>query len=147
MKQTPILTKTFNSDVAVVANRVVVVGTASTGLGLGGSVKYPAAARAVKIVGVTWQASDNEKTVDVVVAGIVQIASDGSAAIAIGDTVEVADTGGQIRTVVLTAPATPGTQGNWILRQLVGTALSGAANAAAGALVDVQLTLTYVLAL
>lgn len=130
----PILTETFAADTQVGGNLVVVHSATNAG-----NVSLPAAARAAKITGVTLMQADNQNTVSVVTWGVHPVQSDGSAAIAPGDKVEIGNTSGQIRTVVPSAPATPGTQGNWVIRGLVGTARSAAANGATGALVDVEI--------
>ena len=126
-KQTPILVKSFIADSGVSSANVCVVMSG----GNAGNVALPGAALATKFVGVTTEGIPTNSTsseIGVQVAGIAQIQSDGSASIAAGDYVAIANASGQIKTVV---PAT-GTN----VRELVGIALSGATNAA-GLLVDV----------
>ena len=126
-RQTPILVKSFAADTAIANANVCVVASGTNA----GNVSLPGAPLATKFIGVTAEAvasgsSTNE--LGVVVAGIAQIQTDGSASITAGDYVAIANTSGQIKAV---APAT-GTN----VRELVGIALSSAANAA-GLLVDV----------
>ncbi len=126
-RQTPILVKSFAADTAIANANVCVVASGTNA----GNVALPGGALATKFVGVTAEpvasgSSTNE--LGVIVAGIAQIQTDGSASITAGDYLAIANTSGQIKTV---APAT-GTN----VRELVGIALSSAANTA-GLLVDV----------
>jgi len=126
-RQTPILVKSFAADTAIANANVCVVASGTNA----GNVALPGGALATKFVGVTSEpvasgSSTNE--LGVIVAGIAQIQTDGSASITAGDYLAIANTSGQIKTV---APAS-GTN----LRELVGIALSSAANTA-GLLVDV----------
>ena len=126
-RQTPILVKSFAADTAISNANVCVVASGTNA----GNVALPGGALATKFVGVTSEpvasgSSTNE--LGVIVAGIAQIQTDGSASITAGDYVAIANSSGQIKTV---APAT-GTN----VRELVGIALSSAANTA-GLLVDV----------
>ena len=128
-RQTPILVKSFAADTAIANANVCVVASGSNA----GNVALPGGALATKFIGVTAEpvasgSSTNE--LGVIVAGIAQIQTDGSATIAAGDYVAIANSSGQVKTV---APAS-GTN----VRELVGIALSGAANTA-GLLVDVLL--------
>jgi hypothetical protein len=128
-KQTPVLIKSFAADSAIAnANVCVVMSGANAG-----NVVLPGAPLATKFAGVTLepvQPGSLTNEIAVQVAGIAQIQTDGSATIAAGDYVAIANSTGQIKTV---SPAT-GT----ILREIVGIALSAAANTA-GLLVDVLL--------
>ena len=126
-RQTPILVKSFAADTAIANVNVCVVASGTNA----GNVALPGASLATKFVGVTAESVASGSTTNelgVIVAGIAQIQTDGSAAINAGDYVAIGNTSGQIRTV---SPAT-GTN----VRELVGIALSGAANTA-GLLVDV----------
>ncbi|MGC8668559.1 MAG: hypothetical protein ACP5VE_10650 [Chthonomonadales bacterium] len=128
-KQTPLLLKSFAADTPIANANVCVV---MSGVNAG-NVALPASPLATRFVGVVQEAvptgsATNE--IAVLTAGIAQIQSDGSAAITPGDYVAIANASGQIKSV---APAS-GTN----LRQVVGIALSGAANTA-GLLVDVLL--------
>ncbi len=128
-KQTPLFVKTFQADTAIANANVVVVASGTNA----GNVALPAAANATKIVGVTLEAVPSgsaTNSLPIQTDGIAQIQTDGAASIAAGDYLAVANSSGQIKTVV---PAT-GT----VVRQLVGIALSSAANTA-GLLVDVLL--------
>ena len=128
-KQTPVLVKSFAADTAIANANVCVVMSGSNA----GNVALPGGALATKFAGVALepvQSGSLTNEIAVQVAGIAQVQTDGSAPIAAGDYVAIANTSGQIKTV---APAT-GT----ILREIVGIALSGATNAA-GLLVDVLL--------
>lgn len=128
-RQTPLLVKSFAADTAIANANVCVVASGSNA----GNVALPGGALATKFIGVTQEpvasgSSTNELAVQV--AGIAQIQTDGSATITSGDYVAIANSSGQIKSV---APAT-GTN----VRELVGIALSSAANTA-GLLVDVLL--------
>lgn len=128
-KQTPVLVKTFFADTAISAANVCVVMSGANA----GNVALPAGALATKVAGVVVepaQAGAAGNAVAVQCAGIAQIQSDGSAAIAPGDFVAIGNSAGQVRAV---APAS-GTN----VRQIVGMALTGASNTA-GLLVDVVL--------
>ena len=128
-KQTPLLLKSFAADTAIAnANVCVVMSGTNTG-----NVALPAGALATKFAGVTAepvQTNSLTNEIAVLVAGVAQIQTDGSAVIAAGDYLAIANSTGQIKTVV---PATGA-----VLRQVVGIALSGATNTA-GLLVDVLL--------
>lgn len=128
-KQTPVLVKSFAADTAIAnANVCVVMSGANAG-----NVALPGGAMATKFAGVALEAVQSGSATNeiaVQVAEIAQIQTDGSAVIAAGDYVAVANTSGQIKTV------TPATGTN--LREIVGIALSGATNTA-GLLVDVLL--------
>jgi hypothetical protein len=117
-KQTPTLVKSFAADTAIANANVCVVASGTNA----GNVALPGGALATKFVG----SSTNE--ISVQVSGIAQIQTDGSASINSGDYVAIANSTGQVKTVV---PAT-GTN----VRQLVGIAMSSATNTA-GLLVDV----------
>jgi|SRR5579862_2153864 len=133
-RQTPILIKSFPADTAIAgANLALVTSNVNPG-----NVMLPAAARTTKFIGVSNEPSANDATnaLAVMVAGIAQIQSDGSAVITAGDDLEIANAAGQVRTVVPAAPAAPGVTGNWVERQIIGKALSSIA-ATAGLLVDV----------
>ncbi len=123
-KQTPILIKTFGADSGVSAANVCVVASGTNA----GNVALPGAALATKFVGVTMEGASGASEAGVMIAGVAQIQSDGSAAIAAGDYVAIGNTSGQIKTV------TPASGTN--VREIIGIALSGAANTA-GLLVDV----------
>ncbi len=126
-KQTPLLVKTFGADSGIASPNVCVVMSGANP----GNVALPGGALAAGIVGVTAEglaANSTTKQIAVQVAGIAQVVTDGSAAISPGDYVAIANTSGQVKTVV---PAS-GTN----VRQIVGIALSGA-TATAGLLVDV----------
>lgn len=128
-KQTPLLCKTFAADTAIANASVCVVMSGSNA----GNVSLPAAALATKFVGVVVEPASSSAawcTVGVQVAGIAQVQTDGSAAIVAGDYVAIGNASGQVRSV---SPAS-GT----VVRQVVGIALSAAANTA-GLLVDVLL--------
>ena len=128
-RQTPLLCKTFAADTAIEDAGVCVVMSGSKP----GNVALPGGALATKLVGVTDEPASSGAAgyaVGVQVAGIAQIQTDGSAEIAPGDYVAIANTSGQIKAVT---PASGTT-----LRQVVGIALSAATNTA-GLLVDVLL--------
>ncbi len=128
-KQTPLLIKSFGADSGIGAANLCVV---MSGVNAG-NVALPGAALATKFVGLTAEgiaANSNTNEIGVQVAGIGQALSDGSAAIAAGDYLAIANASGQVKTVV---PAT-GTN----VREIIGIALSGATNTA-GLLVDVLL--------
>jgi len=128
-KQTPVLIKSFAADTAIANPNVCVVMSGTNA----GNVALPAVALATKFAGVTFepvQTGSVTNEISVQISGIAQIQTDGSAVIAAGDFLAIANASGQIKTVV---PAT-GTN----LREIVGIALSGAANTA-GLLVDVLL--------
>lgn len=128
-KQTPVLIKSFAADTAIANANVCVVMSGTNA----GNVALPGGALATKFAGVTWepvQSGSTANEIAVQVAGIGQIQTDGSATIAAGDYVAIANTTGQVKTV---APASGA-----VLREIVGIALSGAANTA-GLLVDVLL--------
>jgi len=125
-KQTPILIKTFGADSGVSAANVCVVTSGSNA----GNVALPGAALATKFVGVTMEGASGANEIGVLVSGVAQIQSDGSATIAAGDYVAIGNTSGQVRTVTVATGAN--------VREIVGIALSGAANTA-GLLVDVLL--------
>jgi hypothetical protein len=126
-KQTPTLVKSFAADTAIANANVCVVASGTNA----GNVALPGGALATKFVGITQEAvqtgsSTNEIAIQV--SGIAQIQTDGSASINSGDYVAIANSTGQVKTVV---PAS-GTN----VRQLIGIAMSSATNAA-GLLVDV----------
>jgi len=128
-RQTPLLVKSFAADTAIAGAGVCVVASGTNA----GNVALPGGALATKFVGVVQEpvaGGSGTNAVAVQVAGIAQIQTDGSAPIASGDFVAIANSSGQIKAV---APAT-GTNA----RQIVGIALSGAASTA-GLLVDVLL--------
>jgi hypothetical protein len=128
-KQTPVLLKSFAADTAIANMNVCVVMSGANA----GNVALPAGALATKFAGVTFepvQSGSVTNEISVQVSGIAQIQTDGSAVIAAGDFLAIANASGQIKTVV---PAT-GTN----LREIVGIALTGATNTA-GLLVDVLL--------
>src|SRR2546423_13644685 len=128
-KQTPVLVKSFAADTAISSANLCVVASGTNA----GNVALPGGALATKFIGVTFepvQTNSLTNEIAVLVSGIAQIQTDGSANIAAGDYVAIANSSGQIKTV---APAT-GTN----LREIVGIALSAAANTA-GLLVDVLL--------
>lgn len=132
-KQTPILNKSFTADAAVPrANLCLVMSGVNAG-----NVAAPGAADATKFVGVSQEPSpsalDSSKphTVALMVAGLAQIESDGSAPITAGDYVAIGNVTGQIKTVT---PAFGGAT----LKGVVGIALNTVA-ATAGLLVDVLL--------
>ena len=128
-KQTPVLIKSFIADVGVnTANLCVVMSGTNPG-----NIGLPPAALATKFAGVTTEgiaATSGTNEIGILVAGIAQVLSDGSAAIAAGDYLAIANVSGQVKTVI---PATGA-----IVRELIGIALSGATNTA-GLLVDVLL--------
>lgn len=128
-KQTPLLIKSFAADSGVNAANLCVVMSGTNA----GNVALPTAALAVKFAGVSLEpipANSVSNEIAVQVAGIAQIQTDGSANIAAGDYVAIANAAGQIKTV------TPASGTN--VRELVGIALTGASNTA-GLLVDVLL--------
>ncbi len=134
-KQTVLLAKTFSADLGVNGAGLCVVMSGTNP----GNVALPGAALAAKFVGVTLEAiplNSGTNAISVQTAGIVQAQTDGSAAIAAGDYLAIANTGGQIKTVV---PAS-GTN----VRQIVGVALNSV-TATAGLQVDVLLQpMTYI---
>ena len=125
-KQTVILAKTFSADVGVNGiGQCVVMSSVNPG-----NVALPAAALAVKFVGVTMEPIPSNTTtnaISVQTAGIAQVQTDGTAAIVAGDYLAIANVSGQVKTVV---PAS-GT----ISRQLIGVALNSVTSTA-GLLVD-----------
>ena len=128
-KQTPILIKSFAADTAIANVNVCVVASGSNA----GNVALPAGALATKFVGITQEAVQSgslTNEIAVQVAGIAQIQTDGSANITSGDYLAIANATGQVKTVVPASGA--------VVRQLVGIAISSAANTA-GLLVDVLL--------
>lgn len=128
-KQTPVLVKSFAADSGVTSANVCVVMSGTNA----GNVALPGGALATKFAGVALEGIPTNSVtneIGVQVAGIAQIQSDGSATITAGDYLAIGNTSGQVKTVV---PAS-GTN----VRELVGIALSGAANTA-GLLVDVLL--------
>ena len=128
-KQTPLWVKSFNADTGLNSANVCVV----MSVGNAGNVALPAGALATKFVGVAMEAIPTGSTslsVAVQVAGVAQIQSDGSTTIAAGDYLAIGNVSGQVKTIV---PATGA-----VVRELIGIALTGAANTA-GLLVDVLL--------
>ncbi len=128
-KQTLTLVKSFAADSGVNGANVCVVMSGTNA----GNVALPGAALATKFVGVALEgipANSALNEIAVQLHGIAQIVTDGSAAIAAGDYVAIANAGGQVKTVVPASGTNP--------RQIVGVALSGA-TATAGLLVDVLL--------
>ncbi|HZO90532.1 MAG TPA: hypothetical protein VFB38_19550 [Chthonomonadaceae bacterium] len=126
-KQTSLLIKSFAADSGVNSANVCVVMSGTNA----GNVALPGGALATKFVGVTMEGIPTNSTtseIAVQVAGIAQVQSDGSATIAPGDYLAIANASGQVKTVT---PAS-GT----LVRELVGIALSSATNTA-GVLVDV----------
>ena len=126
-KQTPILVKSFAADTAISNVNVCVVASGTNA----GNVALPGGALATKFVGITQepvQSGSLTNEIAVQVAGIAQIQTDGSANITAGDYLAIANTTGQVKTVTPASGA--------VVRQLVGIALSSAANTA-GLLVDV----------
>ena len=136
MKQTPVLLNTFTADAAVPRANLCLVMSGTNA----GNVAAPGGAQALKFIGVSQEPTDSTfnsakgNSLDVQLLGIAQIETDGSAGITAGDTVQIANTTGQIKTVV---PATGTT-----LRQNVGIAMNTVA-ATAGLLVDVFLVPHY----
>lgn len=126
MKQTPVLIKTFCNDAAQTSQNLCVVASGTNA----GNVMAPGAAGATKFVGVTQEPTGNDSSNPqaVMVAGIAQVRSDGSAVIAAGDYLTIADTTGRVKTQA------PGFGGATVT-ELVGMALSSAA-ATADLLVD-----------
>ena len=125
-KQTPLLIKSFGADSGVNSANVCVV---MSGVNAG-NVAMPGAALATKFAGVTAEGIPPNSTtseIGVQVVGIVQVQTDGSALIAAGDYLAIANTSGQVKTV---APASGA-----VVRELIGIALSGATNTA-GLVVD-----------
>lgn len=123
------MAKSFAADTPIASANVCVV----MSLANAGNVSLPASPLATRFVGVVQEAAppgSSTNEISVLTAGIAPIQSDGSAAIAPGDYVAIANTAGQIKSV------TPASGTN--LRQIVGIALSGAANTP-GLLVDVLL--------
>ena len=128
-KQTPLLVKSFAADTAISSANVCVVASGTNA----GNVALPGGALATKFIGVTFepvQTNSLTNEIAVQVSGIAQIQTDGSATIAAGDYLAIANSSGQIKSV---SPAT-GTNA----REIVGIALNSAANTA-GLLVDVLL--------
>jgi hypothetical protein len=128
-KQTPILIKSFAGDSGITAANVCVVMSATNA----GNVSLPSGALVTKFVGVTQEgipSGSGTSEIAVQVAGIAQIQTDGTAIITAGDYLAIANSSGQVKSVV---PAT-GT----IAREIVGIALNSVTNAA-GLLVDVLL--------
>ena len=125
-KQTPVLIKSFAADTAISSACVCVVASGTNA----GNVALPGGALAVKLVGVTQEpvaSSSVTNELSVMVTGIAQVQSDGSATITAGDYLVIANSSGQVKS------ATPASGTN--LRQVVGIALNSAANTA-GLLID-----------
>lgn len=125
-KQTPILIKSFAADSGVNSASVCVVMSGTNA----GNVALPGAALATKFTGVTLEGiptGSGTNEIAVQVAGIAQVQTDGSAIITAGDYLAIANTSGQVKTVV---PAS-GTN----VREIVGIALNSVGNTA-GLLVD-----------
>lgn len=128
-KQTPVLQKTFMADSAIARANLCVVMSGTNA----GNVALPAGALATKFAGITQepvQSGSATNSVTVMLGGIAQIETDGSALITAGDYVSIANATGQIKSVTPASGA--------IVREIVGIALSGASNTA-GLLVDVLL--------
>jgi Uncharacterized conserved protein (DUF2190) len=87
--------QTVNDSSGVLANRVVVTATGAE------QVKNPGAANAPKIIGVAGYDAADKENVSVYNAGLVWCVS--SAAISVGDYVNVASTAGDVKTVSETA--------------------------------------------
>jgi Uncharacterized conserved protein (DUF2190) len=87
--------QTVNDSSGVLANRVVVAGTGAE------QVKRPAAANASKIIGVAGHDAADTENVSVYNSGLVYCVS--SAAISVGDYVNIASTAGDVKTVSETA--------------------------------------------
>jgi hypothetical protein len=121
-RQTPVLQKTFVCDTAIPMNTAVVLSTANPG-----NVALPTAL-ASKFIGFTVIDSNADNVTTVMTEGIAQGISDGSAVITAGDYLAIANTTGQVKTVV---PAS-GTN----IREIIGIALNSVA-ATAGLFVDV----------
>lgn len=130
-RQTPVLLKSFMGDSQFAsANVCVVASTANAG-----NVMLPATSGDVGFIGVLQEsvpASSVSDGVDVMVAGIAQIKSDGSGTITAGKYVQIADSAGQIKQTGTLAFA-----GSSVV-QIVGIALNSVA-ATAGLLCDVLL--------
>ncbi len=125
-KQTPVLIKSFGGDTAIASANVCVVASGTNA----GNVALPGGALAVKFIGVTQEpvaASSTSNELAVMVAGIAQVQSDGSASVTAGDYLVIANSSGQVKSV------TPASGTN--LRQVVGIALNSAVNTA-GLLID-----------
>lgn len=133
-KQTPVLVKSFTADAAVPRANLCLVWSGTNA----GNVAAPGAAGATKFAGVSQhptpsvQDSAKPHTLDLMLAGIAQIESDGSATIAAGDYLIIANATGQVKTQ---APAFAGAAN----MEIVGKALNSVA-ATAGLLVDVLLS-------
>ena len=98
-----------------------------------GNVALPSAALVTKFVGVTAEGIPSGSTTNeiaVQLAGIAQIQSDGTTTIVAGDYIVIGNASGQIRGVTPASGA--------VVREIIGIAVSGAANTA-GLLVDVLL--------
>lgn len=150
-KQTPILRKTATADAAILqANTNCCYCMSGTNAG---NVALPVASiingalatsvaqvdqLGTKFFGVPDVISDANLVAEFTTDGIVQIQSDGSGGITAGQDVIIANTSGQIKAWTVSAPGSPGTQANWVGRQLIGTALNTVA-ATSGNLCDVQI--------
>lgn len=129
--QTPVLTKSFPCDTAIPANTVLVGSVTNVG-----NLSLPAAAGAANIIGVSVFPSTGSTTfyAGVTVEGIVQCRFLTGTAIAMGNSVKIADVNGRVTKAV---PGAPGT----LLRGLIGIALqTRLAGDATDTLVDVLLT-------
>lgn len=130
-KQTPILIKSFNTDAAVPRlNLALVASTVNPG-----NVKAPAAAGAVAFVGVSQEPTPSffdatrPNNCAVMVAGVCQIETDGSAVVNAGDYLTIANATGQAKSAAIGF-------GGAAVQQIVGIALNSVA-ATAGLFVDV----------
>ena len=126
-KQTPLLVKTFGADSGITTANVCVVMSGTNP----GNAALPGGALAAKFLGVSEEGvSPNAPTgqIGVRVAGIAQIQTDGSAAIAAGDYLAIANSSGQVKSI------SPASGAN--LRQIIGVALNSVSNSA-GLLADV----------
>lgn len=121
--QTPVLIKTFTGDTALSYGAAVVASNANAG-----NVMLPGGANATKFVGFVQAASDANFVTPIMLQGIAQGITDGSAGITAGDYLVIADNSGRVKSV---SPA-DGTN----IRQVVGIALETVA-ATAGLYVNI----------
>lgn len=125
-KQTPVLVKSFGADSGISSANVCVVMSGANP----GNAALPGGALATKFLGVAQEAIAPNAPVGqigVIVEGIAQIQTDGSAPIVAGDYLVIANAGGQVKSI---SPASGAT-----LRQIIGVALNSVTNSA-GLLVD-----------
>lgn len=119
----------------IVARRVVVMDATARG-----NVKLPASTPEATAVGASAERASAANNLAVQLAGVAVLESDGSAVINPGDYLVAAGSTGQVKTQSLAVPATPGTQANWNLYNIIGMCVDeGQIPATAGAPVAVRL--------